>query len=210
MFNLFSHDRRKNARYRFEEKISVTFNSEILTASGCSDISLGGMCIILPEAVDVSKNRKGKLSLMQKINNETVVFEADFASLWNSLVSLKGKQSRLGIKFVELNPHNFENLCKIIDNQTVYTPISMEKKSPSVLQSPEDLRARAIEEKVSQICKKKSQHTHPAPSRRNLAHSHSPRIKSGCQHTCCKCQTHTKDEKTHPDCSKENCSPDKP
>ena len=45
-------DRRKEARYPVTEQLSVRFNDNFLNGTECSDISLGGMCIVFEDKID--------------------------------------------------------------------------------------------------------------------------------------------------------------
>ncbi len=110
-------ERRKERRLSVTEQLSVRFNDEFLEGTECSDISLGGMCIVVDDPI--KKNIKyGTVMLVRKYDKETIFFESKFVRLWDNLVYIDRKDTRLGVKFVDLDSKNFTSLDRILYLQT--------------------------------------------------------------------------------------------
>ncbi len=109
-------ERRVNDRIPVTEQLSVRFNDEFLDGTECSDISKGGMCICFSDSINTD-SRYGTLMLAQKYDNETIFFESKFFRLWDSLVYLDKKNTRMGVKFIDIDDKNIENLDKILSMQ---------------------------------------------------------------------------------------------
>jgi len=110
-------ERRKYRRLPVTEQLSVRFNDEFLRGTECSDISIGGMCIVFDDVIK-NNNKYGTVMLVQKYDEETIFFQSKFVRLWDNLVYVDRKDTRMGVKFIELDSENFESLNKIIDMQT--------------------------------------------------------------------------------------------
>lgn len=106
-------ERRKKTRYPITEQLSVRFNDEFLNGTECSDISLGGMCIVLDDKIK-NDDKYGIVMLVQKYNKEVLFFESKFVRLWDNFVYVNRKDTRIGVKFIDLDPKNFDSLCRII------------------------------------------------------------------------------------------------
>lgn len=109
-------NRRKYQRYPVTVQISVRFGENFLEGSECSDISLGGMCVVVNEKIK-EKSNNGVVMLVQKCGDEVIFFESDFVRLWDNLVYFNSKDTRLGIRFRNVDMKNFDSLCKIISYQ---------------------------------------------------------------------------------------------
>ena len=109
-------ERRKNHRFPVTEQLSVRFNDECLDGTECSDISKGGMCICFNDSVNTD-SRYGTLMLVQKFDDEVIFFESKFVRLWDTLVYLDKKDTRMGIKFMDIDSENIDNLNKILSLQ---------------------------------------------------------------------------------------------
>lgn len=111
-----SKERRENNRYVFTEKITIQFDDEFLDGTETSDISLGGMCIIVKSKIN-KHHKYGTVMIVQKFKKEVVMFETKFVKLWDNSVYLDKEDTRIGIKFINVDPKNYNSLCKIIDLQ---------------------------------------------------------------------------------------------
>lgn len=110
-------NRRRHQRYPITVQVSVRFGDTFLDGTECSDISLGGMCVVVNE--EIEKNWKyGTVMLVQKYGDETIVFESNFTRLWDNHVYVNRKDTRIGIKFRDIDSTNFNNLCKLISYQS--------------------------------------------------------------------------------------------
>lgn len=110
-------ERRKERRLPVTEQLSVRFNDEFLNGTECSDISLGGMCIVVDDSIE-NNNKYGTVMLVRKYDKETILFESKFVRLWDNHVYIDRKDTRLGVKFVDLDSKNFTSLDRIIYLQT--------------------------------------------------------------------------------------------
>ncbi|MGD9200356.1 MAG: PilZ domain-containing protein [Chitinispirillia bacterium] len=109
-------NRRKHQRYPITVQVSVRFGDNFLEGSECSDISLGGMCVVVNDKIS-KNNNAGVVMLVQKCGEETVFFESDFVRLWDNLVYTDSNDTRLGIRFKNIDQKNFDSLCKILSFQ---------------------------------------------------------------------------------------------
>jgi len=114
MFNF--KERRRDSRYPVTEQLSVRFNDNFLNGTECSDISLGGMCIVIEDKID-KKYQYGTVFLVQKYNEEVIFFESRFRKIWDNPVYVDRQDTRIGIKFLDIDTRNFDNLQKIISIQ---------------------------------------------------------------------------------------------
>ena len=114
---MFSYkERRRDSRYPVTEQLSVRFNDNFLNGTECSDISLGGMCIVIEDKID-KKYQYGTVFLVQKYNDEVIFFESRFRKIWDNPVYVDREDTRIGIKFLDIDNRNFDNLQKIISIQ---------------------------------------------------------------------------------------------
>lgn len=109
-------DRRKNSRYPVTEQLSLRFNDNFLNGTECSDISLGGMCIVVEDKID-EKYNYGTVFLVQKYGKEVIFFESRFRKIWDSLVFVDRKDTRMGVKFLDTDDKNLKNLSRIVSLQ---------------------------------------------------------------------------------------------
>lgn len=109
-------NRRKYQRYPVTVQVSVRYGENFLEGTECSDISLGGMCVVVNDKIE-QKFDAGVVMLVQKCGEETVFFESDFVRLWDNLVYFNKNDTRLGIRFKNIDPKNFDSLCKILSFQ---------------------------------------------------------------------------------------------
>jgi hypothetical protein len=56
--------------------------------------------------------------LVQKYDKELIFFESKFVRLWDNLVYVDRKDTRMGVRFIDIDPRNFDSLCKIISLQS--------------------------------------------------------------------------------------------
>ena len=111
------NERRKNKRIKLNEKITLSINSLEIKGSQTSDISVAGMCILFDSKIELKKNDKGRILLTQRYGKEVISFESDILVLWNNELTGKQTHYRIGIRFLNLDPINFENLCSILSYQ---------------------------------------------------------------------------------------------
>ena len=109
-------NRRKDQRYPITVQVSVRFGENFLEGTECSDISLGGMCVVVNNKINKNYT-SGVVMLVQKWGKETVFFESDFVRLWDNLVYFNSNDTRLGIRFKNIDKENFDSLCKILSFQ---------------------------------------------------------------------------------------------
>ena len=109
-------DRRKDSRYPVTEQLSVKFNDNFLNGTECSDISMGGMCIVVEDKIN-QEFKYGTLFLVQKYGEEIIFFESRFRKIWDSLVFVDRKDTRIGVKFLDIDEKNLKNLSRIISLQ---------------------------------------------------------------------------------------------
>ena len=111
-----SKERRRDSRYPVTEQLSIRFNDNFLNGTECSDISLGGMCIVIEDKID-KKYQYGTVFLVQKYGDEVIFFESRFRKIWDNPVYVDRKDIRIGVKFLDIDTRNFDNLQKIISIQ---------------------------------------------------------------------------------------------
>ncbi len=109
-------DRRKDSRYPVTEQLSIRFNNNFLNGTECSDISLGGMCIVVEDEIDKG-HKYGTVFLVQKYKEEVIFFESRFRKIWDNPVFVDRNDIRIGVKFLDIDSRNFDSLCKIISIQ---------------------------------------------------------------------------------------------
>ena len=109
-------NRRKDQRYPITVQVSVKIGDSFLEGTECSDISLGGMCVVVNNKINRNYT-SGIVVLVQKCGEETVSFESDFVRLWDNLVYFDSNDTRLGIRFKNIDKDNFDSLCKILSFQ---------------------------------------------------------------------------------------------
>ena len=51
------------------------------------------------------------------MRDEVIFFESRFRKIWESPVYVDRDDIRIGVKFLDLDPGNFDSLCKIISLQ---------------------------------------------------------------------------------------------
>ena len=107
-------ERRKHPRMPVMEQLSVRFNDEFLEGTECSDLSLGGMCIVFDDTIK-NKNKYGIVMLVQKYDNEVIFFESKFVRLWDCHIFVDRKDTRMGVKFIDMDDKNFKSLNRLID-----------------------------------------------------------------------------------------------
>lgn len=111
-------EKRCAKRYLITEQVTVRFEDDsFLNGTECSDISLGGMCVVLDERIE-KKQKYGIIMMVHKYGDEVVMFESRFVRLWDRPVFVDRNDTRMGIKFIDLDPKNFDSLCRIIDIQS--------------------------------------------------------------------------------------------
>lgn len=109
-------ERRRNTRYPVTEQLSVRFNNTFLNGTECSDISVGGMCIVIDDKID-KEYKYGTVFLVQKYGDEVIFFESRFRKIWDNPVYVDRKDTRMGVKFLDIDTRNFDNLQRIISIQ---------------------------------------------------------------------------------------------
>ncbi len=109
-------DRRKYPRHPVIEQLSVRFNNTFLNGTECSDISLGGMCIVVEDKID-EKNKYGIVFLVQKYGEEVIFFESKFMKMWGNLVYVDRNDTRMGVKFLDVDDKNLKSLSRIVSLQ---------------------------------------------------------------------------------------------
>lgn len=109
-------ERRKHSRYSCDLKLSVEIGNTTFKTSECSNISLGGMCIVVDDKVD-KKIKYANLTLIQKNKDEEISVNAKLLILWSNFKYVDRSDTRLGVKFKDLDPENMKNLQKIIEFQ---------------------------------------------------------------------------------------------
>ena len=109
-------NRRRHHRYPVTVQLSVRFGTNFLEGTECSDISFGGMCVVLNERINI-KSSEGVVMLAQQCGEEIIFFESDFVRLWDNRVFFNRNDTRMGIRFKNVDMKNFDNLCKIISYQ---------------------------------------------------------------------------------------------
>lgn len=113
---LMFKNNRHHTRYPVIEKLSLRFENEFLNGTECSNISLGGMCILIDDKIS-SNDKYGTLMLAQKMGDDIILFEADFVRLWDRLAFADSDDRRMGIKFINIDKENHKKLLKIISTQ---------------------------------------------------------------------------------------------
>ncbi len=108
-------NRRRYPRVPLAADIAVRMKGQLLKGSVCSNVSMGGMCIVFQNHFE--EGGFGKVWLTQNYPDESVVFEADFQKLWVRPITLDQNQKRMGVSFVELHPHHRDNLWRIVRRQ---------------------------------------------------------------------------------------------
>jgi len=110
--------RRKSSRFLVTEQVSVRFeNGEFLEGTECHDISLGGMCIIIPHKID-TECKYGTVMLALAFNAEVILFESRFVRIWDGPVFVDRDDTRMGVKFIDIAGTNLENLKRIVALQS--------------------------------------------------------------------------------------------
>ena len=111
-------ERRKNSRYSCDLRLSVEIGDTTFDTTECSNISLGGMCIVVDDKVDKSE-KYGTLTLLQKSDEEEVCFNAKLLILWSNFKYIdRNDTTRVGVKFKDLDPENIKKLQKIISHHS--------------------------------------------------------------------------------------------
>ncbi len=116
-FSMFK-DRRKFSRYPCDLTMSVEIGDSTFTTTECSNISLGGMCIVVDNKVDKSI-KFGTLHLTKKCDSEEINFQAKLIILWSNFKYVDRFDTRIGVMFKDLDSENKENLQKIISTQSM-------------------------------------------------------------------------------------------
>ena len=109
-------DRRKYPRYPVIKQLSVRFNNTFLNGTECSDISLGGMCIVVEDKID-EKYKYGIVFLVQKYGEEVIFFESKFMKMWDNPVYVDRNDTRMGVKFLDVDDKNLKSLSRIVSLQ---------------------------------------------------------------------------------------------
>ena len=109
-------ERRRDSRYPVTEQLSLRFNDNFLNGTECSDISLGGMCIVIEDKID-KEYKYGTVFLVQKYEDEVIFFESQFRKIWDNPVYVDREDTRIGVKFLDIDTRNFDNLQRIITIQ---------------------------------------------------------------------------------------------
>ena len=74
------------------------------------------MCIVIEDKID-KKYQYGTVFLVQKYGDEVIFFESRFRKIWDNPVYVDRKDIRIGVKFLDIDTRNFDNLQKIISIQ---------------------------------------------------------------------------------------------
>ena len=106
-------ERRKYTRYPVIEQLSVRFNNTFLKRTECTDLSMGGMCIVVEDKIDEIANY-GIVFLVQKYGEEVIFFESKFIIMWDRRVSADRDDIRLGVKFFDVDDENLNSLSRIV------------------------------------------------------------------------------------------------
>ncbi|MBD3392753.1 MAG: hypothetical protein GF418_11690 [Chitinivibrionales bacterium] len=109
-------NKRHHPRVPLAADIAVRMRGQLLHGTVCNNISLSGMCIVFGNHFD--EGNFGKVWLTQHYPDESVVFEADFRKLWVKPITLDKSLKRMGVSFVEMQPHQRDNLWRIIQRQS--------------------------------------------------------------------------------------------
>ena len=109
-------ERRKYPRYPVIEQLTVRFNDTFLNGTECSDISYGGMCIVVDDKIG-KEVKYGIVFLVQKYKEEVIFFESKFMKMWDNLVYVDRNDTRMGVKFLDIDDKNLKSLSRIITIQ---------------------------------------------------------------------------------------------
>ena len=105
-------NRRKDIRYPFQSRVTVTMNDVILNGTECLNISSGGMCIAIDDRIDTFSD--GMLIIVHKHNSEVIFFKADFIVSWNNRHMPDRSHIQIGISFKNLDPENEHMLDRLL------------------------------------------------------------------------------------------------
>ena len=109
-------ERRKYPRYPAIEQLTVRFNDTFFNGTECSDISYGGMCIVVDDRIG-KEVKYGIVFLVQKYKEEVIFFESKFMKMWDNLVYVDRNDTRIGVKFLDIDDNNLKSLSRIISLQ---------------------------------------------------------------------------------------------
>jgi c-di-GMP-binding flagellar brake protein YcgR len=109
-------ERRKHSRYQCDLRLSVEIGDTTFKTTECSNISMGGMCIVVDDKVDKTI-KYGTLTLVQRKDEEEISFNVKLLILWSNFKYVDRRDTLIGVKFKGLDPENSKKLKKIISSQ---------------------------------------------------------------------------------------------
>lgn len=95
--------------------VSITVNERILEGAECVNISMGGMCIQVDEAIE--QQQKGIVEMEYDCDDEKVHFKGEFVIRWIKPAGSDGSERQFGLQFTYYDSKSLTNLARIIITQ---------------------------------------------------------------------------------------------
>lgn len=105
-------NRRNYTRYAFTVAVTLFQNELMYRCNECSNISRGGMCVVLRNTTFI----QGRVTVtLSKIYDSTLVdFQAECKVAWQDMNGGYNNSRMLGLEFISMDYHNSEALEKIL------------------------------------------------------------------------------------------------
>ena len=106
---------RNYPRIDLRSPVSITMNERVLEGAECINISMGGMCIQVDEAIE--QQQKGTVEMEYDCGDEKVTFKGEFVIRWIKPVTSERPEKQFGLQFTYYDSKSLTNLARIIITQ---------------------------------------------------------------------------------------------
>jgi len=106
---------RNYPRIDLRSPVTITVNDRVLEDAECINISMGGMCIQVDEAIE--QQQKGTVEMEYDCGDEKVTFKGDFVIRWIKPVTAERPEKQFGLQFTYYDAKSLSNLARIIITQ---------------------------------------------------------------------------------------------
>lgn len=103
---------RNYPRIDLQSPVTVTVNGRVLEGAECVNVSMGGICIQVNEAIE--EQQKGTVEMEYECDDEKINFKGEFVICW---IKPAGSEKQFGLQFTYYDSKSLTNLARIIITQ---------------------------------------------------------------------------------------------